>query len=231
MIQYDPLQYLPSSEELPCSDDTPVDNELQDLVPHLLKAILAFLWQDRTEWFFGVDMGIYYNPDKSAIVPDGFLSLGVERFRVRDKGRTGRLSYVLWEEKKVPFLVLEVVSQTYGNEYGQKKQDYAELGVLYYVIYDSDNYQTRRGDPFEVHYLVDGEYVRQPGEPVWIPEIDLGIGREVGTYQGWTREWLYWYDNNGNRYPTLSEMVQQKQQKADRMAAKLQELGVDPETL
>jgi len=26
-----------------------------------------------------VDMGIYYDPDEPAIVPDGFLSLGVER--------------------------------------------------------------------------------------------------------------------------------------------------------
>jgi len=26
MVQYNPLQYLPSAEELPDSDDTPVDN-------------------------------------------------------------------------------------------------------------------------------------------------------------------------------------------------------------
>ena len=29
MVQYNPLQYLPTAEELPDSDDTPVDNELQ----------------------------------------------------------------------------------------------------------------------------------------------------------------------------------------------------------
>ncbi len=28
MLKYDPLQYLPTSEELPSSDNTPVDNEL-----------------------------------------------------------------------------------------------------------------------------------------------------------------------------------------------------------
>ncbi len=37
MLNYDPLQYLPTSEELPSSDETPVDNELQDTIPHLLK--------------------------------------------------------------------------------------------------------------------------------------------------------------------------------------------------
>ena len=77
MLEYDPLMCLPSSEELPDSDDTPVDNELQDLIPGLLKAILALQWKDRTDWFFGVDMGIYYDPEQRAIVPDGFLSLGL----------------------------------------------------------------------------------------------------------------------------------------------------------
>lgn len=51
-------------------------------------------------------MGIYHDPDLPAIVPDGFLSLGVERFYDQNL----RLSYVLWEEKRVPILVLEVVS-------------------------------------------------------------------------------------------------------------------------
>lgn len=42
-LQYNPLHCLPSSEELPDSDDTPVDNELEDLIPSLLKAILAIV--------------------------------------------------------------------------------------------------------------------------------------------------------------------------------------------
>lgn len=54
MVQYNPLQYLPSAEELPDSDDTPVDNELQILVPALLRAILAWLWSARQDWFLGV---------------------------------------------------------------------------------------------------------------------------------------------------------------------------------
>lgn len=66
MLEYNPLMCLPSSEELLDSDDTPVDNELQDLIPGLLKAILALVWQDRMDWFFGVDMGIYYQPDQPA---------------------------------------------------------------------------------------------------------------------------------------------------------------------
>ena len=62
MLEYNPLHCLPSSEELPDSDDTPVDNELQNLIPNLLETILALIWSERTDWFFGVDMGIYHTP-------------------------------------------------------------------------------------------------------------------------------------------------------------------------
>jgi len=43
MVRYNPLQYLPSAEELPDSDNTPVDNELQIPVAALLRAILSWL--------------------------------------------------------------------------------------------------------------------------------------------------------------------------------------------
>jgi Uma2 family endonuclease len=79
MLKYNPFDCLPSSEELPDSGDTPVDNGLQDLIPGLLKAILVLIWSQRWDWFFGVDMGMYDDPNKPAIVPDGFLSIGVDR--------------------------------------------------------------------------------------------------------------------------------------------------------
>ncbi|MFB2772574.1 Uma2 family endonuclease [Pelatocladus sp. BLCC-F211] len=238
MLDYNPLNCLPSSEELPDSDDTPVDNELQDLIPSLLKAMLALLWSDRSDWFFGVDMGIYYDPNQPAIVPDGFLSLGVQRFIDEDL----RLSYVLWEEKKVPILVLEVVSQKYRGEYTTKKEFYAELEILYYVVY---NPRRRKKPPLEVYRLVNGEYILQPENPVWLSEIGLGIGRERGTYQGITREWLYWYNEQGQRLLTPEERIQEAEQRrlaaeqhrieaeqrAQMLAERLKALGIDPESL
>ena len=226
MLKYNPLHYLPSSEELPDSDDTPVDNELQDLIPGLLKAILALVWANRMDWFFGVDMGIYYDPEEPAIVPDGFLSLGVERVFHENL----RLSYVYWEENHIPpIMVLEIVSQKRRGEYTKKKQLYAELNVLFYVVY---NPLRRRKSPLEVYRLVDEEYVLQPeNNPVWLPEIGLGIGRERGTYQGITREWLYWYDEQGQRLLTPEERILQAEQKAERLAEKLRELGIDPNSL
>jgi Uma2 family endonuclease len=231
MVQYNPLQYLPSSAELPNADDTPVDNELQNLIPNLLLAILAWAWRDRADWFFGIDMGVYHtagqNP-RTPVVPDGFLSLGVER----RKGEKGRLSYVLWEEDYiVPCLALEVVSQTYGGEYDKKKAIYATLGVLYYVVYNPDYAARDKQEPLEVYRLVEGEYIRQLDEPVWMPEIGLGIGRGQGSHEGWEREWLYWYDQAGNRLPTPEERANQAEQELESLVAKLREKGINPEML
>ena len=234
MVNYNPLDCLPSSEELPDSDDTPVDNELQILIPNLLLAILALIWQNRDDWFLGINMGIYHTPNQPAIVPDAFLSLGVERF----VGENGRLSYVLWEEDGIaPIWALEVVSKTYNGEYEQKKLDYAQLGILYYVIY-APTRQRRKRKPLEVYRLVEGEYILQPGDLIWMPEINLGIGRERGTYQGLTREWLYWYERDGNRYPTPEEVtveqkqqLEQTQQQLQELLNRLQQRGIDPSIL
>ena len=85
--------------------------------------------------------------------------------------------------------------------------------------------------------MVEGEYVLQKSELLWIPEIGLGIGRERGTYLGRTREWLYWYDQSGRRLPTPEEVAQREteraamaEQRAELLAARLREMGVDPDS-
>ncbi len=228
VLRYDSKQCLPSAADLPDSDDTPVDNELQNLIPNLLEAMLAWAWAERQDWFFGVDMGIYYAPKQPAVVPDGFLSLGVERF----VGEEGRLSYVFWEEENVaPILALEVVSKTYGGEYERKKEIYADLGILYYAIYRPNPRAHRQRQALEVYRLVDSSYEKLKGEPVWLPEIGLSLGRERGTYLGREREWLYWYDANGTRLLVPEELARQESARANKLADKLKELGIDPDTL
>lgn len=219
---HNPLQYLPTAEELPDSDDIPVDNELQILIPTLLRAILALLWADRTDWFFGVNMGVYYDLKKPAIVPDSFLSLAVER---RQQSGELRLSYVVWQEWIVPSLVLEVVSKTPGSEYDDK------MKTLYYVIYNPDYWQRDQHQPFEVYRLVNSTYVRQVSQPVWMPEIGLGMGCEQGNFEGYTREWLYWYDQQGNRLPAPNDLIEQERRLREELLDKLRERGIDPHTL
>lgn len=220
MVQFDPKlngppnlpARLPSSDELPCSDDTPVDNEDQNFIPNLLLFLLKQIWADRDDWFWGVDMGIYHTTGVShlvPVIPDGFLSLGVERH----KGGSSRKSYVLWEEdNRPPILALEMVSLTYGEEYERKQEIYARLGVLYYVVYNPQFWRRDQHLPFEVYRLENGVYQLQIGEPFWMPEVGLGLGR--GQYQDGAlrREVLYWFDRQNQRYLTSEERMQETQQ-------------------
>lgn len=60
MVQSELKKHLPLGTELPDSDDTPMDNEEQNLIPNILLFILNVLWADRKDWYFGVDMGVYH---------------------------------------------------------------------------------------------------------------------------------------------------------------------------
>ena len=198
---------LPGSLELPDSDDTPVDNEGQNDIPNGLRFSLAQIWEERQDWFFGVDMGIYDRQGQkegtATIVPDGFLSVGV----VRRKDTWGRRSYVLAEEGQViPVLALEYLSKTYGGEYDGKLEVYAQLGVPYYLVYNPEG--RRKHQPLEMYHLEQGKYRLQPiVEPYWIPEIKLGIGRVQGQMSGIQIEWLSWFDRLGKPYPLPEEII------------------------
>jgi Uma2 family endonuclease len=218
-------RHLPTAEELPDSDETPVDNELQNDIPNILLNLLRDIWSERFDWFWGVDMAVYYEPDfespedSKSVVPDGFLALGVPRHR----GEGGRLSYAIWEEKVLPILFFEVISKKYNSEYKQKLELYEKLGIRYYVIYNP--LSGRRGkyknrSSLEVYQLIDGKYELMPaipgdavpaallpegGKMIWLEGVGLGIGCFRNELNDWEREWLYWYDRSGVRYLTAQE--------------------------
>lgn len=207
MLENDLLLSFPTEYDLPDSDGKPVDNELQILAPGLLRAILTLIWADREDWFFGINLGVYYNVKKPAVGPDGFLSLGVPRVRPDNELR---LSYLVRQEKVMPQWVLEVVSKEPGGEYDEKMRIYTEMGVLYYTIYNPGHGDRDGHGMFEVYKLENGLYVRQLGNPVWMPEIGLGIGHEVRKQEGATRDWLYWYDDLGQRYEGPEDALAQE---------------------
>lgn len=229
MIPSDLKHRLPTADELPSSDDTPVDNEDQNFVPNFLLFLLELHWKQRLDWFFGVEMAIYHTTGVSPnvpIVPDGFLSVGV----ARRKGDKSRKSYVVWEENDiVPMLAIEIVSWTPGNEYDEKAKIYARLGVLYYLVYNPEYWQRDRHQPFELYKLIDGAYQLQIGEPYWMPEIGLGIGRYTRSFGAVEREVLYWYGEQGDRLLAADEQVDQVRQENERLLERLRALGIDPD--
>lgn len=61
--------------------------------------------------------------------------------------------------------------------------------------------------------MQNGAYQLQIGEPYWMPEVGLGIGRSP--YQDGTvvREALYWYNGQGRRYLTPQEQLERDRQR------------------
>jgi hypothetical protein len=78
----------------------------------------------------------------------------------------------------------------------------------------------------EIYKLVDGNYRLIPANKqgiVWMPEIALGMGCEIRSFATWEREWLYLYDEAGNRYLTANEIAIQERrgkQEAETIAAR-----------
>ncbi len=93
------------------------------------------------------------------------------------------------------------------------------LRVPYYVVFS--RYTNR------VHFfkLVGGHYQEQALDPenprVWIPELEVGLGLWQGEYEGIDRQWLRWYDDQGNWIPTDTE---QERQRAERAESQLQQV-------
>jgi Uma2 family endonuclease len=208
MLDQENLLPIPTEENLPDNNEKRMKYELQLLAPLLLRSILLLLWTERMDWFLGVNLGIYAIPDKPAMSPDAFLALGVDYVRSSNELR---LCYLIYRENVIPQWILEIVSKQPRDEYGSKFDRYAEMGILYYTIYNPSYYQRDQRDPFEVYRLENGQYVRQTGNPVWMPEISLGIGHEMGTYKQISQDWLYWYDERGIRYPAQEDVLRQEQ--------------------
>jgi hypothetical protein len=126
---------------------------------------------------------------------------------------------------KPPDMVIEVVSDRSGGEEDFKLEEYARIGVPYYVIFDPDEHL--RGGVLRVFHLVRGGYRSRKAS--WLPRVGLGLKLWEGTFEGLTRSWLRWCDHEGIVVPTGEERAEQERQRAERLAAQLRALGIDPE--
>jgi hypothetical protein len=178
---------------------------------------------------------------------------------------------VIWQEGKLPLIVVELISPTTEKEdLGRTLRDVSKpptkwevyerwLRVPYYLVFD------RRTDHLRIFQLSANAYqqVEDHQNRLWIEEAELGIGLWQGRYLNLDRLWLRWYDREGNWLPTpveqeraavKQERVRAEQErvraeqervraeqeriekevalrKAEQLAARLRELGIDPDHL
>lgn len=105
------------------------------------------------------------------------------------------------------------------------------LGSPYYIVFD------RYTDELQAFQLEGDRYSKMKftESRVWIPTLELGLGLWQGEYRGKNRQWLRWYDAVGNWIPTEAEKERQEKQlaqaRAEQLAERLRQAGIDPEQI
>ena len=195
--------------DLITEDDEPVDNFLSAKQQRLLVEPLYSSAKLRRPFLADSNVAIYGAPRAQPIVPHKFLSLGVQ---VADEWwEKANRSYLLWEFGKATEVVVEIVSNQKGNEDGSKLYDYADLAILYYVIYDPQ--QLLSNDIVRVYQLVVGEYLLRPD--YHLPDVDLSLTFWYGAFEDKTALWLRWAEPTGDIILTGAERAEQERQRAE----------------
>ncbi|BAU07669.1 hypothetical protein CEN41_18810 [Fischerella thermalis CCMEE 5330] len=228
--ELDSPQGIPEDVILPpsdlYSDEPPLESELHLEQIMLLLKCLKWLWRDRTDFYAAGNLTIYYSLNKSK--SEDFR--GPDFFVVLDTERKTRKSWVVWEEDgKYPNVILEILSESTANIDKEFKKK------LYQDTFRTPDYFWF--DPYTLEFagfhLVDGNY--QPLEAsnqghLWSQQLGLYLGIHQGLLRFFTPE--------GQLVPTPEEEAESERQqkelalsRAERLAAKLRELNIDPDTI
>ncbi|MDY6902373.1 MAG: Uma2 family endonuclease [Cyanobacteriota bacterium] len=215
------------------SDEPPLESELHLRQIILLLNCLEWLWQDKNDFYAAGNLTVYYSQNQRR--NEDFR--GPDFFVVLDTERKTRKSWVIWEEDgKYPNFILEILSDSTADVDRNLKTK------LYQNTFRTPNYFWF--DPYTLEFagfdLVVGEYQSIESNNqghLWSQQLELYLGIHEGL--------LRFFTANGELVPTTEEQAksereekeyerQQKeiaQQKAERLAAKLRELNIDPDTI
>ncbi len=215
----------------PDSDGQPMaENTLQFQWIVTIEGGLDHLFHDRPDVFVAGDLLWYPVEGHPEIrqAPDAMVVFG------RPKGYRG--SYMQWVENNVsPQVVFEVLSP--GNRAGEmerKRQFYERYGVAEYYIYDPDN-------PDLTGWRRVGATLEE------VPEMNGWVSPLLGIRFDLSDDELQIFRPDGSRFATYLELAEQRdhahqladrerqareaaEQKAERLAAQLRALGVNPES-
>jgi len=219
---------LPTMYDLPSEEpeEPGLPDEFHLYQPQLLRETFQPSTYPPDQVFVGSDLNLYYSLHHTTWYkrPDWFAALGVSRLY---EGHELRLSYVVWQEAALPYLVVELLSPGKEQEdLGKTVHEAGEpptkwmvyeqiLGVPYYVVFN------RYTDELHYFQLLHGRYREMTpfGQRLWLPEAGLGLGLWQGSYQWVKRRWLRFYDAAGQWIPTPLEQenqrVQQERQRAE----------------
>ncbi|MBD2079664.1 Uma2 family endonuclease [Leptolyngbya sp. FACHB-17] len=225
----------PDISHIVTENDTPVDNFQSAKQQRLLVEPLYTSWLENLPFVADANVGLFYTAKQDPIVPDAFLSLGVEM--PTDWSKKQNRSYFVWEFGKFPDICIEIVSNREGNELGKKKDLYARIGVPYYAVFDPLKQLQRpdemNGQLLRVWGLSFGQYV-ELSQPFWLPTVGLGLTVWQGEFEAVSGIWLRWCGASGLSEASCDQQViptGAERAEADRLAARLRELGINPDEI
>ena len=159
-----------------------------------------------------------------------------------------RRSYTPHAEGPIPWVVMEFLSETYGEEYSMEFQQRVGKWYFYEQVIKVPTYVIFRPQTghLEVYSLEANRYQLQTSnddDRYWIQELDLFLGIWQGTREDRTGNWLRWWNAQGEMLPWPEERAERERQRADterqradterqraeRLAERLRQMGVDPE--
>jgi Uma2 family endonuclease len=194
------------------SDEPPLETYLHLHQLILLLTCLDWFWRDRTDYFAAGNLTIYYSPSQRKSEdfrgPDFFVVLGTKR--------KTRKSWTVWDEGgKYPNVIIELLSESTAQvDRGVKKEIYQDIfRTPDYFWFDPDDLE------LQGFHLVDGRYEPLlPNDQGWLWSQQL-------------RLWLGVVDRQLRFLTAAGRLVLTPQEANERLAAKLRELGVDPDTV
>ncbi len=173
------------------------------------------------EVYVSANLFIYYTqgePD-DRVAPDVFVAKGVAQHP--------RESYLLWNQGIVPQVVFEFVSKSSRlKDRGPKLGLYAALGVREYYAFDpTGEWQT----PNLRCFRLNGDLFEELAAPAGVHSEELGLDLVVrGPQLRFRRPGEEAFLRTAEEEALRAE---QQARRADSLAQKLRELGIDPETL
>jgi len=229
-------------------DGEPVESNRHRIAMNTLIRSLQQAWANRNDFYTGGNMFIYYSSEQARNRdfrgPDFFAVLDVD-------GTSERKGWVVWEEDgRYPDVIVELMSPSTAEvDTGTKKDIYERVfKTRDYFVFDPFDPTSLQG------WRLDANLHYQPLVPdergwLWCQTLGFWLGTWEGTIDRETAVWLRFYDSFGTlvllpeeaaeqrteqehqRAEQERQRAEQEHQRADRLAARLRELGEDPNIL
>lgn len=190
-------------------DGEPLETNRHRIAMNTLIRSLQQAWRDRTDYFCGGNMFVYYSSQQARNRdfrgPDFFAVLDID-------GSYPRQGWVVWDEGgRYPDVIVELMSSSTAEvDTGAKKDLYERVfKTRDYFVFDPFNPNSLAG------WRLDANLRYQPIVPneqgwLWSQTLGFWLGTWEGTIDREPTMWLRFYDEAGNLVPLPEEAAEQQ---------------------